>query len=209
MKIAIIFKVYYWDNDVEYLFDILKRKNKACDIFIVRDITKQKCFIPEKYRSHIFDVKISDIEKLGLPIEGGFYDNSDYAEILFYLKNIEYDFYVPIEHDCAVFVDIANVVREMNDNSIDIVYYPQPVDMTHWPHKWKNIPYFKENDVVAAYVCIHFASRKFLNCLVVERLVESSYKLRNNINHWPYGEAVIGSVHNKYNLNYKNMQDFL
>lgn len=208
MKCAILFKIYYWDKDVEFLFNLLKKKNSSCDIFIVRDVTISKCLIPPEYEEYIFDVNIYEIEKLGLPTEGGFYDNSDYAEILFYLKNLDYEFYVPIEHDCASFVDIAYIVQEMNDCGIDIVYYPQPIDITYWPHKWKNIPYFKDEDIVAAYVCIHFASRKFLNFLALERLVESTQKLKNNIPHWPYGEAVIGSICNKYGLNYKNMQDF-
>jgi len=208
MKCAILFKVYYWDADVEFLFNILKEKNKECDLFIVRDTTKIKCYIPEKYNINVFDIDIDQIEKLSLPVCGGFYDNSDYAEILFYLNNLDYDFYVPIEHDCAVYVDIAKITHEMKDCNIDIVYYPQPVDITHWPHKWKNIPYFNDEDIVAAYVCVHFASRKFLNYLTIERLVESTQKTKQNLAHWPYGESVIGSLHKKYNLKYKNMQNF-
>ena len=208
MKYAVIYRAHYWDADVEDNYLRTVENSPGADVFIARDTTNGACVIPHAEDRLIFDIDIYKTEEMGFPTERGFHYNGDYATLCFFKEFPDYDYYITIECDLAVFYDLSAIVEDMAANKIDNVCYEQPVDSKEWYHVAQNGGYEDNKTVMPAWICVHFLSRKALVGLMVSRYQHALLKVKNNLEHWPYCEYMMGSIHKIHNLKFKDLRSY-
>lgn len=208
MKSAVLYRVHYWDDDVEANYKRLEERCKNSDIFIVRDITHTKCKIFDEENRKVFDISMNMCKQLGLPDHDGFYYCGDYANIIFYQAFPNYDYYASVECDVAVFNDMDYIFNDMDENKVDVVCFKQPVDYQDWYEIARSHGYEKNEHIMPAWICIHFLSQKATLHLMISRFQHAIYREKTKAQNWPYCEAVIGLLPKKFNLKFKDIREY-
>lgn len=186
-----LFKTHVWNEDVQRQFDRVCQSCRSGHVFLVLDANNRPIPVPPGANAVWFsDV---DMETYGLYNYGGWWFNGDYQTILFFLKYPEYQYYVSLEYDVAVFNDLDAIVEDMSRNDIDAVYTEIPETISRWPHVFSTIDYYNFRDIHYGLFCISFLSRAMLSCLYSRRLAHDVLRRRLNLHTWPQGEAVLGS----------------
>lgn len=202
---AVIFKTHSWSQIIEDLFLQLKKNVSGGDLYIQIDNTNINDEINIDFEK-ISYINEEMIENIGLPRNGSFWWNGDYATILFFLENPNYDYYVSIEYDVFVSNSIDNIVNIMENEGIDIV--GQKILGPLGDHLKDCVPYYGINTAEKSLFCISFFSKLAISCIYSRRLAHSKIKKKFNLSEWPIGEAVMGTEFKLSNLEYRDLVHF-
>lgn len=198
MKTAILFKTHIWDEVVERNFLRCKRYGKESDIYILLD-PAAGAIIPEPYcnEDRIFLIPYSNIEKLGFEHgidnqRSGYWYNGDYHQHLFILDHPDYDYICTIENDVSAHTSFNMIFKRMNEDGVDVIYYPQTQPNTQWSHLEGSVGYSDTTRYIhKGLFCVAFFSRRAAFHVFRRRLEMSTLRRKKQLKGWPIGETVM------------------
>jgi len=191
MAYAVLFKTHIWDQTVIKLYDLLCSKAKHGQIFVIIDDDTAQFDDPPG--TSVIRYGHGHLQRCGLENTGSFWANGDYQTILFWLDHSHFDYYVSVEYDVAVGVDLDAIIASMEANRIDSLSEPVSEDIAHWPHLGSCVDFYNFRDIKPGLFCISFFSRAMVAAIYARRLLQVQQKRKLATNLFPLGEAVLGS----------------
>jgi|GEM_PF-4094067 len=215
MKTAVLFKTYSWTPAVEQAFFLCKSRVGAADLFIVYDTTGRVPELPDHIvnEQRVFLTPLSALEELGFEHQmaefGGHWYNGDYQQNLFAICHPEYEYVCVVEADVGVYNDLGDILLDMINEGIDIVYHP--ISMPN--HNWTWIDGCRGYYDTDAYIekglfCVAFYSRRALDAIVQERLAMSRLRRESKLTGWPIGEVVQANTIKKHRLRARSLIEY-
>ncbi|QDH17187.1 hypothetical protein [Swingsia samuiensis] len=192
MSYAVLFKCYDWNVNIEKQFMRVKENCDFGDVFIVFDVDQGNLNkVPSQYQ--VFCVSERDLSDVGLARTGGIWLYSEYLIILFWLKNIHYDYYISLDSSVGVYSNLDFIIQKMEENNIDSLSHDIDTDIGHWPHLGSSIDYYDFKDIDPKLFFISFFSRAAISTIYTKRLIQKKKKVEQNNNTFPVSEVVLGS----------------
>jgi hypothetical protein len=191
---AIIFRTHFWDGYAQRQFDRLVSRVGAGHIYVLVDETNG----PVAGIDHDRVVRLTeqDVLDMGLPRTGDgnlFWYNGDYPLYYFLKKHRSYAYYLQLEYDVVLNMDVDDLVRRAAADRVDFVGLTkgEPVHEWAWLHTCQGV--YDPEDIQYKLICLSLFSRRALQALAARRL-EMSERLRSAaITAWPFCEGFIAT----------------
>lgn len=204
-KYVLLFKTHLWNETISRNFELCKQNFKKGDIYIVYDNSNGEVDIPLDIlaKEYVYFTPYQKIEDLnleygmpspedGVTIIGGYWYNGDYQQNLFILDHPEYDYICSVENDVSVLLSIDKIFENMEEDKVDVVFYPQEWPNNQWSHLGSCVGYYDvEQYINKGLFCISFFSLNAAFLILKRRLEMSVFRRKENIQAWPIGEALM------------------
>ncbi len=193
-RVAIVFRTHFWDEFAARQFERLTRNVKSGDIYVLVDETNG----PVKGVQHDKIVRMteSDVLALGFPRAGEgnlLWFNGDYPLYFFMREQGFYDYYVLLEYDVALNVEVDSLVRRVAADGIDFVGLTKGEPVREWPWLDTCRDAYPLDDIQYKLICLSVYSARAVRWLAARRL-ELAAQLRDGaISSWPFCEGFIAT----------------
>ncbi|MCQ8241311.1 hypothetical protein [Rhizosaccharibacter radicis] len=188
---AVLFKVYFWDEDVDRQYRRVCRHAGRGQVYVVRDCTAGDYPLPSDIpEERIFDLNEAALESYGLHNHRGFWFCADYPLYLFFLHEPDYAFLVSVEYDVGVFNDLEPIVDAMSADGIDFVGRPLAEENASWNFIRSCDGFYPLDQVEKALCCIAFHSRRAVAACFQARLEHNRQRVVGDLQTWPISEVI-------------------
>jgi hypothetical protein len=195
---AVIFRTHFWDDFAKRQFERLAARVTTGDIYVLVDETNG----PVAGIQHDKVVRLTeqDLLDMGLLKAGTgnlLWFNGDYPLYYFMKDHGSYDYYIYLEYDVTLNVDVDPLVRRIAADKVDFIGLTkgEPVAEWAWLHTCQGV--YPAKDIQYKLICMSFFSHRALEVLAARRL-ELSKQFRNSvISNWPFCEGFIATEMNR------------
>ncbi len=189
-RFAVVFRLFQWDAFIARQAERYASVSSGGDFFLSVDETKGPIATDGGHR--VFRTTNEGLVSLGLPdrfARGSLvWWNSDYPQYAFQQAHPDYDYYVFVEYDSLVRAPIADLVRQIAEQGLDLVsgHLREPGDEWFWrPHSRLAYP---DGALHASLNCIMIVSGRALTHLFARRLAMGADP---SVRYWPISEAFV------------------
>jgi hypothetical protein len=208
-RFAVMFKTHFWDAFTERQLNRLIQVNRSGDVFVVIDdlpVAVSKIDYPR-----VFRVMEQGAADLGLPRASTdksiFWYNIDYSHYLFYLANPGYDYYVAVEYDVCVQLDLDMLVGALTDDRIDYLGCPIK-EPSRWAWSGYHDCVYGPDEIRLALSCFSIYSQRAISMLFQRRLAMADEFRSGKLSFWPNNEAFIPTEIRRANYKSALLQSF-
>lgn len=189
---AVLFKTHFWDDFVQRQFARLQARIGTGDLYIVIDESIEPASAFDYDR--IIRIRPASFAALNLAevTTGGsvVWYNIDYPNHIAFSAIKKYDFYVSVEYDAVVTLDIERLVNDLAGAGIDYLGLPIKKPASDWPWYKQHLDIYGQNMLVYLSCFSVFSYRAMARLL--ERRQEMSDEFKNGtLRFWPNNEAFI------------------
>lgn len=121
---AVLFKCHYWDSFIERQLSHLMQRVGAGDVFVVVDETNEPVSGIRHPEHRILRVSRAAAEAIGLFHTGKtpiFWYNNDFPLHLFTRRFPAYQYFLVLEYDVVVTLDLDRLIARLHDMRVDFV----------------------------------------------------------------------------------------
>jgi hypothetical protein len=191
-RYAVLFKTHFWDDFVARRFSALQARCPGGDLWLVVDQTHG--MVDNIPHANVFRTTDHDMYALGLPQQAGIslnMYNVDYQLLAFYQEHAEYAFYIMVEYDAVVQVDLDELAADALLRGTDLIAFqiPDPVEKWRWTNTLVGV--WRIDEIRNQLLCISGFSRRAVIYLLKLRLEHSARYVRGELFCWPFGEGFI------------------
>jgi hypothetical protein len=188
---AVLFRTHLWNDYVARQYQRLLPYAGSSDVFVLLDETGGPVAVDvPRVVSHTEE----SIKALGLT-DGGvrrmLWYNGDYPLYYFFQSHPDYDYYVMIEYDVAINVDIGQMVDHAEREAIGLMALTKGEAVSEWPHTASCLDVYDLAVVKKRLICFSIFSREAIAALFVRRLALSNAYREGRLQRWPYCEGFI------------------
>ena len=190
-RYAVMLRTHFWDDYVERQYRRLLSRCDGGDVFILVDETNGRVKIP--YPNVVSHTQ-EGILGLGLSKAGYgnlLWFNGDYPLYAFHEEKPGYDYYVMIEYDVVVQLDLGSMISGLRREGIDFVGLTKGEPVSEWPHTESCLDVYRPEQVQKRLICLAAFSRRAVEHLFAKRLELSREHRGGALSRWPYCEAFI------------------
>ena len=195
-RYAVLFKSHFWDDFVQRQLDRLKTRVGG-DVFVFIDESKGPAHGVQHDPARVLRATQADIEQLGLACAdhaSQYWFSADYALHLLTRREPDYAYYVTVEFDLVVQIDLDPVIERLDRENIDFVGQPildPPIEQFHWLPS--AIGVYELSDMRHWLTCISIFSRRAAAALFERRRDLSDRFRAGEITTWPMCEIAIAT----------------
>lgn len=189
---AVLFKTHFWDEFNQRQLERLKARVGRGKIYVVVDSTFGPC--PVVDHEHVIKVTEADLANLGLaPIttHGSIlWYNPDYMNYVA-AKNIPpCDYYVCVEYDVAINVDLDSLIDTLAADEVDYLGFPIRKPAVEWPWYDMHVDVYG-TDMLVYLSCLSAFSNRALHMLQARREAMGREFAAGTLGFWPNNEALV------------------
>ncbi|HEY1931646.1 MAG TPA: hypothetical protein VGG99_06535 [Acetobacteraceae bacterium] len=189
---AVLFKTHFWDDFVARRFEALKSKCPASDIWIYVDETSG--LAGEIPHDKVFRTRDSDMYALGFPRQPVYninWYNVDYPLLAFHESHAEYAFYIMVEFDAAVLLDLDNLAVEALSRGIDLIAFPSSQPVAEWSWSRTLVALWPLDQIRSQLLCVAGLSERAVAHLMTTRREHAARDARGELQYWPFSEGLV------------------
>jgi hypothetical protein len=189
---AVLFKTHFWDSFTSRQLDRLKRRIGRSQIYVLIDETLQPA--PPIGHDKIICVTSAGLSALKLaPIttHGSIlWYNVDYPHYIAFSKLQPFDYYVTLEYDTIVNIDLDELVDRLEAGGTDFLAFPRRTAASEWPWYSMHLDIYGA-DMLTYLSCFSVFSRRALEMLLARRQAMSDDFSAEKLSFWPMSEAFL------------------
>ena len=193
---AVLFKCHTWQGFEARQIARLKHRVRSGDLFVFADNTGGPVAGIDHPPNLTVHAGRDDAAAIGLEHDhpsAAFWYSNDYPLHIFMRKFPHYQYYIAVEYDVAVQVDLDTVVRRMRDEGIDLVGCPIHAPIAEWPWRPGCEGWYADADIHHWLFCFAIFSNRAARYLY-ERRLDANHRIRSgNAPPRPMCEAVIAT----------------
>ena len=193
-RFAVIFRTHFWDEFAKRQFARLTEKVCSGDVYILMDETNG----PVQGISHDKVVRMteSDVLAMGFPRAGEgslLWFNGDYPLYYFLKDHGSYEYYVLLEYDVALNVDVDPLVQRVAAGAIDFVGLTKGEPVRDWPWLDTCRDAYALEDIQYKLICMSVYSVRAIQWLAARRLELAAQFHDGSMKAWPFCEGFIAT----------------
>jgi hypothetical protein len=206
---AILFKTHFWDEFTARQLERLCARSGAGAIVAVIDETMDK--VPQTDAPREVRIREGDLAKMELALvttHGSIiWYNTDYPNYAAFTQLEAFDYYVCIEYDACVTLDIERLVAHLERDGVDYLGFPIRKPARKWP--WYKMHREIYGDDMLVYLsCLAVFSHRAM-ALLLQRRQEMSREFRaQSLNFWPNNEAFIPNEVKNAGMRLASLSDY-
>ncbi|WP_297492683.1 hypothetical protein [Acidocella sp.] len=191
-KFAILFKTHFWDEFTARQLQRLREHSGAGAVIAVIDETM--VVVPETAAPREIRIGMDDLVALQLPLvttHGSIiWYNTDYPNYVAFQRLEPFDYYVCIEYDACVTLDIELLVDGLARGGVDYLGFPIRKSCRDWP--WYEMHRASYGDEMLVYLsCMAVFSHRAMALLLRRRQEMGRLFAGGQLEFWPNNEAFI------------------
>lgn len=201
-RYALVFRTHVWDDFVQRQFDRVRSRAPSADIFVLADETRGK--MPSIKGGQVVGVTDDEILAAGFVAagEGSLqWYSGDLPLYMFYLRHPGYDFYVQLEYDVNVHVDLDRLVERLHADRVDVLGLTNLKSVEDWHWLPTCLEVYRLDEVRHQLICLSAFSNRALAILHEKRLEQATLFRSGELKTWPLCEGFIASEAVRQGLN--------
>lgn len=190
-RYAVMLRTHLWDDYVERQYQRLVSRSRGGDVFILVDETNGRVDIPHP---NVVSHTQEGVLALGLSKAGYgnlLWFNGDYPLYAFHHEKPGYGYYVMVEYDVTVQLDLGDMISRLEREGVDFVGLTKGEPVAEWPHAASCLDAYRPEQVQKRLICLAAFSRRAVEHLFAKRLELSREHRAGALRRWPYCEAFI------------------
>ncbi len=191
---AVLFKCHYWDDFTQRQLERLKQRCATGDIFILFDETAGHCPPIDHPPARILPISRTTAESIGLYHTGKtpvFWYSNDYPLHIFTRRHPRYHYYLMIEFDVVVTIDLDPLIARLHEAQVDFVGEPIHTPLPQWPWLASCEGWYPPEQVLHWLTCLAIFSNRAAHHLFQRRIAAANDVRTGRIAALPMCEAVI------------------
>lgn len=208
-RYALIFRTHFWDAFAQRQFDRVSKRARCADIYVLVDETRGK--IEGIGAKNVFGLTDDQIIAAGfVAAETGStqWYSGDVPLYMFYKGHPNYDYYVQLEYDVNVHIEIDDLVRRLETDGVDVLGLTPAVDVDKW--FWYNtcLEEYKSTEIRPLLICLSAFSNRGIATLYRARLEQADKFRAGELSAWPYCEGFVASEGARQGLKLGELSDY-
>ena len=134
--------------------------------------------------------------------------SGDVPLYMFEASHSGYDYYVQIEYDAIVNIDLDEVVRKVAAQNVDLVALPEEGDDSRWHWLPTCLGFYRSDEITHLLVCLSIYSRSGLRSLAAKRLEQAAQFKSGAVTAWPMCEGYIATEARRQGLKIASLSDY-
>jgi F5/8 type C domain len=191
---AVLFKCHYWDAFTQRQLERIKRRTGSGEIFVVVDETGGSVQTTGHPEDRVVRISRAIAHDIGLEHFGAtpvFWYSNDYPLHIFTRRYPHYQYYVMVEFDVVLTVDLDAVINRLAETGTDFVGEPIRTPLMQWPWRSSCDGWYDIGHIHHWLTCLAIFSNRAAHYLY-ERRVAAGLRLRSgSVASLPMCEAVI------------------
>lgn len=190
-RYAVLFRTHLWDDFVARQYERLKSRTGRGDLYVLLDETNGPV---ETGQAAVVGHTNASIEALGLAPAGGgnlLWYNGDYPLYFFYDRHPDYDYYVMVEYDVCINIDLDHLVDRCLREGAGLAALAKGEAVSDWAHAASCQEIYPPQAVAKRLICLATFSRDAVRHLFERRLALSAEIRAGAIQAWPFCEGYI------------------
>ena len=208
-RYALIFRTHFWDAFAQRQLDRVSKRAKSADVYVLVDETRGK--IDGIGAKNVFPLTDDQIITAGFVAAGPGsiqWYSGDVPLYLFYNSHPNYDYYMQMEYDVNVHMDIDELIQRLKVDSVDVLALTPAVDVETWFWYETCLEEYKHAEVRPRLICLSAFSNRGISTLYQARL-EQAHKFRaGKLSVWPYCEGFVASEGARQGLKLGELSDY-
>ena len=208
-RYAMVFRTHFWDDFAQRQLDRVKSRVKSGDVFILVDETRGK--ISNISAERVVGLTDGEILAAGFigAKEGSIqWYSGDVPLYLFYEKYPDYDYYVQMEYDVNIHVDVDRLVERLEADHVDVLGLTNLQSITRWHWLSTCTEAYGLEGVRHQLICLSAFSNKGLAKLRERRLEQATLFKSGQLREWPYCEGFVPSEAARQGLKVAELSDY-
>lgn len=206
---AVIFRTHFWDDFVERQFQRLSGQVKSGDIYVLVDETRGA--VPGISGHRVFRLTDNQILAAGYVHagEGSMqWYSGDVPLYMFEAAHPDYDFYIQLEYDVNINVDLDTVVERIAADGVDVVALTKGKPTANWMWLDTCLDVYGRHEVQNKLICLSIFSSRALRSLRQARLAHAARFRCGEIGRWPYCEGFVPTEAARQGLRQKELSAY-
>jgi hypothetical protein len=191
-RFAVFFKTHFWDDFTRRQVARLRARLGNGQLYIVVDESIERA--PQIENEAAIRIRAEDFGALGLAevtTHGSvIWYNIDYPNYIAFSKIPKFDYYVSIEYDATVTVDLDTLVHTLAACNIDYLGFPIRKPATEWPWYDMHLDIYGPKMLVNLS-CFSVFSHRAMTQLLARRQEMTRQFALGELDFWPNNEAFI------------------
>lgn len=208
-RYALIFRTHFWDQFAQRQFDRAKARAKSSDVYVLADETRGK--IKNIGADRVVGLTDGEILAAGFVAasEGSLqWYSGDVPLYMFYLKYPDYDYYVQMEYDVNIHVDLDRLVEKIGADHVDVVALTNLDSIEQWHWRSTCLGAYRPEELRHQIICLSAFSNRGLAVLYKSRMEQANQFKAGTLKEWPYCEGFIPSEATRQGLNVAELSQY-
>jgi hypothetical protein len=207
---AVLFRCHYWDGFTQRQLERIKRRIRSGELFVVVDETKGSVSGIGHPEDRIVRITQAVAQAIGLEHSGetpAFWYSNDYPLHIVTRKHPTFQYYVTLEYDVTLNVDLDDLVWRLHRSGTDFVGEPIRTPLMQWPWRSSCEGWYDTDQIQHWLACVAIFSNRAAHYLY-ERRVAAGLRLRSGaVTSLPICEAVIPTELRLAGLRLRRLRD--
>lgn len=192
---AVLFKVRSWNAYVARQLDRLRSRVKRGQVFVIADETSGPVEgIDDRADGCILRMADAAAADAGLAHSGhhpNFWYNKDYPLHLFFKTQPGFEYYVMMDAEAVITMEIDDLLREVHRAGADFVGEPLPVTLADWYWTYSCKKLYDPGQITPYYLYVSIFSNQAVRVLYERRLAVARRFIAAEIDLMPFSEAAV------------------
>ena len=207
-RYAVIFRTHFWDEFAARQLDRVCKRVGHGDVFVLVDETGGK--VEGITHDRVVRMTEADATGMGLANRGEqnlMWFNGDYPLYYFLRHHPAYDYYLQLEYDVVLNVDLDTLVARTAADGTDFLGLTKGEPVEEWAWRRTCVDTYAGDDIRYQLICFCLLSRRALEKLSARRL-EMAASIRDD-QAWPFCEGFIATEIRLAGLNSRELSDYV
>lgn len=208
-RYALIFRTHFWDDFAQRQLDRVTAQLTAGDVFVLVDETRGK--VQNIGAGRVFGLTDGQVLDAGFVAAGEGsvqWYSGDVPLYMFHQKHPDYDYYIQMEYDVNVHVDLDHMIQRLADDRVDVLIAQNKEPLAEWPWRWSCFAAYEPSEVRHGLICFSAFSGRALAILHAKRLEQASKFKAGELDDWPYCEGYIPTEAMKQGLKIADLAQY-
>jgi hypothetical protein len=192
-RYAVAFKTHIWDEFIARQFERYRAALRHGDLYIIVDETNGP--VGPITHSSVYRTTNKDLLALGLAnayAKGGLiWWNTDYPNYLLFQDRPDYDYYMFVEYDSCVNLDLDQFLSQVAARHLDLVTLPTRQAKQTWYWTKFHEAVYPYDDIRGSLNCVSVYSRRAMELLFERRKAMAKAFEAKTLTFWPGNEVFI------------------
>ena len=208
-RYALIFRTHFWDGFTQRQFDRVRIRARSADAYVLVDETRGK--IANIGADRVMGITDDEILAAGFVAasEGSVqWYSGDVPLYMFYAQHPDYDYYVQMEYDVNIHIDLDALIERLHADQVDVLSLTNRENIENWYWRSTCLAEYRAEDVRHHIICFSAFSNKGLVTLYEKRLEQADRYKSGKLKQWPYCEGYVPSEALRQGLNVAELSQY-
>jgi hypothetical protein len=208
-RYAVIFRTHFWDDFADRQFRRVAAQAPGADLWVLVDETRgHVAGIPTERAFRLTDGQILDAGYVAAGEGSIQWYSGDVPLYMFHAAHPEYDYYLQMEYDVNLHLDVDAMVAGIARDGVDMVALTKGEDNESWPWLASCRDVYSLEEMRHQLICIGAFSNRALTALAHARLEQARRFTAGEIRQWPYCEGFLATEAARQGLRTRELSDY-